>query len=279
MAKKNKITILSLFDGISCGRIALDRAGIRHDCYLSSEIDEKAISVTMYNHPYTVQLGDVRTVSSNMIPPIWLMMGGSPCQGFSSVGKGEGLDDPRSMLFWEFVRLLKECRPRYFLLENVPMRKDWNAIITNALGVEPISINSNLVSAQNRSRLYWTNIPGISQPDDLGITLDDVIEEPNEYRVAGSWEKYVPESRPRFVDPYNHREITEKSTSLRTNINNGNMWIRTPNGDYRNLTVTECERLQTIPEGYTSIVSPSQAKKMIGNGWTVDVIAHILRSI
>jgi len=279
MAKRTQTTILSLFDGISCGRIALDRAGIRHDCYLSSEIDGRAISVAMHNHPYTVQLGDVRSVSAKMIPPIFLLMGGSPCQGFSSVGKGEGLDDPRSMLFWEFVRLLRECRPKYFLLENVPMRKDWNSIITETLGVAPISINSNLVSAQNRSRLYWTNIPNITQPEDRNITLDDIIEEPEEYRIAGSWEKYVPESRPRFVDPYNHCEITRKSTSLRTNINNGNMWVRTPNGDYRNLTVSECERLQTIPEGYTSVASPAQAKKMIGNGWTVDVIAHILRSM
>jgi DNA (cytosine-5)-methyltransferase 3A len=279
MARRNQTTILSLFDGISCGRLALDRAGIRYDCYLSSEIDGKAIAVTMHNHPYTVQLGNVSNLSADMLPPITILMGGSPCQGFSSVGKGEGLDDPRSMLFWEFVRLIRDCRPKHFLLENVPMRKDWNAIITEALGVEPISINSNLVSAQNRTRLYWTNIPGISQPDDLGITLDDIIEEPAEYKVAGSWEKYVPESRPRFVDPYNHCEITRKSTSLRTNINNGNMWVRTPNGDYRNLSVTECERLQTLPEGYTSIASPAQAKKMIGNGWTVDVIAHILRSI
>jgi site-specific DNA-cytosine methylase len=236
--------------------------------------------VTQTNFPDTVQLGDVKDVSSKDLPKIDLILGGSPCQGFSSIGTGKGLDDPRSKLFYEFVRLLEECRPRHFLLENVRMRKQWLDIITESIGVEPIRINSSLVSAQNRVRIYWTNIPNVTQPEDLGITLGDVIEDPEEFRTPGSWTKYVPKSRPKYVDPYNRCEIVgEKSTSLRTNVNNGNMWVRAQSGKYRNLTTVECERLQTVPVGYTDSVSPAQAKKLLGNGWTVDVISHIVQGL
>lgn len=271
------MTILSLFDGISCGQLALQRIHLGYDSYMASEIDPGAIKVTQSNFPDTVQLGDVTLVSSSDLPHIDLLLGGSPCQGFSSIGVGLGLEDPRSKLFYEFVRVLEECRPTHFLLENVPMRQKWEDIITEAIGVEPIEINSSLVSAQNRVRLYWTNIEGVQPPVDRGITLDDVIEDPAEYRVPGNWQRYVPETLPRFVDPYNRCEVVgNKSTSLRTNVNNGNMWVKTPSGEYRNLTVSECEKLQTVPIGYTSVASPAQAKKMLGNGWTVDVIAHIL---
>ena len=277
--RKQPLSVLSLFDGISCGRLALDRAGVRYDAYLASEIDPRAIAVTQANFPDTIQLGDVSNLTTESLPPIGLLMGGSPCQGFSNVGQGLGFDDPRSHLFYEYLRLLHECQPRYFLLENVPMKRAWEDIITEHMGVEPIEINSNLVSAQNRRRLYWTNIPDVEQPMDRGIILEDIIEEPTEYRIPGSWERYVPADHPRFVDPYNRCEIIGKSTSLRTNTNNGNMWVRTVNGDYRNLTVSECEKLQTVPNGYTAAVSPTQAKKMLGNGWTVDVIAHLLAGI
>ena len=277
--RKQPLSVLSLFDGLSCGRLALDRAGVRYDAYLASEIDPRAIAVTQANFPDTIQLGDVSNLTTESLPPIGLLMGGSPCQGFSNVGQGLGFDDPRSHLFYEYLRLLHECQPRYFLLENVPMKRAWEDIITEHMGVEPIEINSNLVSAQNRRRLYWTNIPDVEQPMDRGIILEDIIEEPTEYRIPGSWERYVPADHPRFVDPYNRCEIIGKSTSLRTNTNNGNMWVRTVNGDYRNLTVSECEKLQTVPNGYTAAVSPTQAKKMLGNGWTVDVIAHLLAGI
>lgn len=172
----NNFTVLSLFDGISCGQIALKRAGIHVDKYIASEIDKNAIKVTMTNFPNTEQIGDVTKVDTKKLPKIDLLMGGSPCQGFSSSGKGLNFVDPRSRLFFEYVRILKEVKPKYFLLENVKMRKEWEDIITKYIGVEPVKINSSLVSAQNRERLYWTNIPGVEQPEDKGIKLEDILE-------------------------------------------------------------------------------------------------------
>ena len=153
------MNVLSLFDGMSCGQIALNRAGINYDNYFASEIDKYAIKVTKNNYPDTIHIGNVLDVKSEDLPGIDLLIGGSPCQGFSFAGKQLNFNDPRSKLFFEFVRLLEECKPKYFLLENVKMKKEYQNIITEMLGVEPIEINSNLVSAQNRKRLYWTNIP------------------------------------------------------------------------------------------------------------------------
>jgi len=168
---------LSLFDGISCGQEALKRAGISTRIFLASEIEKYPKMITRKNHPLTVQLGDVTKIESVNLPPINLLMGGSPCQGFSFAGKQLNFDDPRSALFFEFVRLLKECKPDYFLLENVMMKQEYQDIISEHLGVKPVMINSALVSAQNRKRLYWTNIPRVSVPDDLQINLVDVLEE------------------------------------------------------------------------------------------------------
>ena len=167
---------LSLFDGISCGQEALKKAGISTRIYLASEIEKYPKQITRKNHPLTVQLGDVTKVVADDLPHVNLLMGGSPCQGFSFAGKQLNFDDPRSALFFEFVRLLKECKPDYFLLENVMMKQEYQDVITEHLGVEPVMINSALVSAQNRKRLYWTNIPGVGQPDDKGILLKDVLE-------------------------------------------------------------------------------------------------------
>jgi len=270
---------MGLYDGISCGRLALDRAGIPHT-YHASEIDRHAVAVAQSNWPDTVQHGDVTRLRAKDLPRIDLLMGGSPCQGFSSIGGGRGLDDPRSALFWHFVRLLEECQPRWFLLENVRMRRDWLDVITAALGVQPILIDSALLSAQHRERWYWTNIPNVTQPTDLGITLDDIIEpDPAEVSLPNSWRHRVPDHMPMYVDPYNGNAIVNgKATTLRTNCYNGNMWVRY--GDrYRQLTVTECERLQTVPEGYTSAVSHAEARRLLANGWTVDVIAHLLRGL
>ena len=149
--------VLSLFDGMSCGQIALNRAGITYDNYYASEIDKHAIKVTQHNYPNTIQLGDVTKIKSSDLPKIDLLIGGSPCQGFSFSGKQLNFDDPRSKLFFEFVRLVKECQPKYWLLENVVMKKEFEKVITEQLGVEPVKINSSLVSAQNRVRLYWAN--------------------------------------------------------------------------------------------------------------------------
>ena len=169
--------VLSLFDGISCGQMALKRAGLTPRVYYASEVEKSPMHITKKNFPSTIMLGDVRNVVADDLPHVNLLMGGSPCTGFSFAGKGLAFDDPRSALFFEFVRLLKECSPDYFLLENVMMKKEFKDIITEHLGVEPVMINSALVSAQNRKRLYWTNIPGVGQPDDLQIDLVDVLEE------------------------------------------------------------------------------------------------------
>ena len=172
-----KINVLSLFDGMSCGQIALDRLGIEVDKYYASEIDKYAMTIAKKNYPNILHIGDVTQVDGTKLDKIDLMIGGSPCQGFSFAGKQLNFKDPRSALYFEFVRLLKETKPKYFLLENVRMKKEFQAIITKDLGVEPIMINSSLLSAQNRVRLYWTNIPNISQPNDLGIVLKDIIED------------------------------------------------------------------------------------------------------
>src|SRR6056300_70325 len=171
------MNVLSLFDGMSCGQIALNRLGIKYYNYYAAEIDKYAIEVTKKNFPNTIHLGDVTKVKAADLEPIDLLLGGSPCQGFSFAGKQLNFDDPRSALFFEFVRLLKECNPKYFFLENVRMQKEYQNIISEHLGVEPVMINSALVSAQNRVRLYWTNIPNITQPNDKGTVLKDVLEE------------------------------------------------------------------------------------------------------
>jgi len=170
------MNVLSLFDGMSCGRIALDRLGIPVDKYYASEIDKYAIQVSEANYPDIIRLGDVCDVKAEDLPKIDLLIAGSPCQGFSFAGKQLAFDDPRSALFFEFVRLLKECKPKYFLLENVRMKKEFLDIISEQVGCEPIFINSALVSAQNRQRFYWTNIPGIEQPEQRGIVLRDILE-------------------------------------------------------------------------------------------------------
>jgi len=170
------MNILSLFDGMSCGQIALNRADIKYENYFASEIDKHAIKATQHNYPNTKQLGDVTKIKTENLPKIDLLIGGSPCQGFSFAGKQLNFDDPRSKLFFEYARLLKEAKPNHFLLENVLMKQEWQDIISKELGVEPIKINSSLLSAQNRNRLYWTNIPGIEQPIDLNINLIDILE-------------------------------------------------------------------------------------------------------
>lgn len=164
------MNVLSLFDGMSCGQIALNRANIQYNNYFASEIDKNVIKVTQHNYPNTVQLGDVTKIEF-IATKIDLLIGGSPCQGFSFAGKQLNFDDPRSKLFFEFVRLKNELQPKYFLLENVVMKKEYEDVINKYLGVQPILINSHLVSGQHRRRLYWTNIPGVEQPMDMGLSL------------------------------------------------------------------------------------------------------------
>lgn len=173
--------ILSLFDGISCARVALDRAGLKVDAYYASEIDRYAEQISTKNYPDIKRMGDVKIINSTLLSlrKIDLLIGGSPCQDLSIAKKNrKGLDGERSGLFWEYVHILNEVKPRYFILENVAsMPKEAKALITKTLGVEPIMINAALVSAQNRKRLFWTNIPGVGLPEDRNIYLKDVLED------------------------------------------------------------------------------------------------------
>lgn len=411
------LRVLSLFDGMSCGQQALERIGVNVLEYYASEIDKHAIAVTMHNYPNTKQLGSVIDVDGYKLPKIDLLIGGSPCQSFSFAGKRKGMStkceteiltlehylelkaegyefEGQSYLFWEYMRLLNEVNPKYFLLENVMMGEKWEKILSKAIGVKPIQINSALVSAQNRNRLYWTNIGMqpmglfgdlesiIPQPKDKGILLKDVLESEvdekyfisdtminrikrtnngercftpadkalclaagyhkqcrdNHYIVASRGRNPEnPKSRksglnteqmlePRYdgktncltsvqKDNYvvchnsmprssktgkgatgplsredgktycldtgqtNVIEILEKSPCLHgfehgTNGQLNKQLVR--GGMIRRLTPLECERLQTVKDNYTKSVSDTQRYRMLGNGWTVDVIAHIL---
>ena len=296
------MNVLSLFDGMSCGQIALERAGIKYENYFASEIDKYAMQVTKQNYPNTKHIGDVTKVKGADLPKIGLLIGGSPCQGFSFAGKQLNFDDPRSKLFFEFVRLLEETKPKYFLLENVKMKKESQDIINKYLGVEPIMINSNLVSAQNRVRYYWTNIPNLTLPEDKNILLKDVLEDKKaivgarrgRYLVdgirqdgkmltAGKTKQYLEirtdeKSNCLTTVQKNNIVIRDKSKCVRSGGRGSydrHEWDSVDKDHTRKLTVLECERLQTVPDNYTDCVSDTQRYKMLGNGWTVDVIAHI----
>ena len=374
------MNVLSLFDGMSCGQIALDQLGIPVDKYFAAEIDKHAITVAKANYPDMIHLGDVREVRTkhnalhawdeNGVGDLYdidLLIGGSPCQGFSFAGNQLNFDDPRSMLFFEYVRLLKALNPRYFLLENVKMKKESQDIISEYLGVEPIEINSNLVSAQNRRRLYWTNIPVDGLPEDKGIVLADILEDgftdreksycldasyykgggasnvrlyfeksrrqivfgsgENKLDVTGARivnrrldkdgkrkdndksikpqarlelrkdnkagclttvqkDSVVAKTQPRIIHKsrgYNKgglKALNGKTPTLSTSSWEHNNHLTLDEGTtWRKLTPVECERLQTVPDGYTDHVSNTQRYKMLGNGWTVDVIKHIMKGM
>ena len=358
---------MSLFDGMSCGQLALQRAGIKVDAYYAAEIDTHAMKVTQHNFPGTIQLGDVTKVRAQALPKIDLIIGGSPCQGFSFAGKGLNFEDERSKLFFEFVRLIKECKPKYFFLENVKMKKEHELVISQYMKVAPIEVNSALVSAQNRVRLYWTNInekpyglfddmmADIPQPKDKGILLKDILETdvPEKFYLSDKAIKYLnrTEMNQRFIQnetdnkggcitanyhkgvPYNAICVASRGrnpenpksresgleteqmlepridgkTNRLTSVQKDNLVCeimgdkantltpdaylatgarnRDENGKavltsmcdrrLRKLMPVECERLQTVPDGYTSCVSDTQRYRMLGNGWTVSVVSHI----
>jgi DNA (cytosine-5)-methyltransferase 3A len=279
--------VLSLFDGMSCGQIALNKVGIQYDNYYASEIDEPAISVTQFNYPNTIQMGSITELQSSQLPKIDLLFGGSPCQSFSNAGNGTGFDG-KSGLFYDYVRLLKECKPTYFLLENVKMKKEWQDIISEELGVQPIKINSNLVSAQNRERLYWTNIPVVGLPDDKQIYIEDILDNTfdSKYwlkeRNAELLSKKVSiEGAPDIccIDVYNKKfKKDRKSPTLTLPHHNSLRLLQ--DGKFRKLTPNECERLQTVPVDYTNTgIADIHRYSMLGNGWTIDVIAFIFSFI
>ena len=404
------LNVLSLFDGMSCGQLALQKAGIKVNQYYAAEIDKYAMQVTQKNFPNTIQLGDVTKVKGSDLPKIDLIIGGSPCQGFSFAGKGLNFEDERSKLFFEFVRLRNECKPKWFFLENVKMKKEHELVISQYMKVAPIEINSALVSAQNRVRLYWTNInekpyglfgdmmADIPQPKDKGILLKDILETnvPDKFYLSEKMLNYfktraanfnngkvnireqegkattltasmascdisdnfikvdtdlkvsknqdkancftaggnsgglhsdmtlIVASRGRNPEKPKSREVglnTEQhleprfdgKTNCITSVSKDNLVMQlngnTESGGkqpyqqnrvydtngispclmaqmscgthailegakIRRLTPTECERLQAVPDGYTDCVSDTQRYRMLGNGWTVDVIAH-----
>ena len=273
---------------MSCGQIALNQLGFKVDNYFASEIDKDAMKIAKKNFPNINHIGDVTKVKGSELPKIDLLIGGSPCQGFSFAGKQLNFNDPRSALFFEFVRLLKETNPKYFLLENVRMKTEYQDVITEHLNwIEPIAINSSLVSAQNRNRLYWTNIPNVEQPKDKAIWLKDIFElntdekiytEPY-YKVNNkqlSYLGYVGNSPKQATKVFSTNGKSVCLTALGGGQGGKTGLYEIPNTrTCRKLTVTECERLQTVPSGYTEGVSNTSRYKMLGNGWTVDVIKHI----
>ena len=288
------MNILSLFDGMSCGRIAAERAGLKVDKYYASEFDKHAIKVSQANWPDIIQLGDVTKWREWSIDwaGVDLLIGGSPCQGFSFAGKQLAFDDPRSKLFFVYVDILNYIRSVNpvvkFMLENVKMKKEHLAVISDQLGVEPVFINSALVSAQNRQRYYWASW-GFVQPDDRGVTLSDVLGLPlDKFKIYQKDKPYKP--RPGNIKAtcltgtanaagnHSQMDVVVKSGSDIPLTSTGRIDIHS-NPMVRRYSVAEFEMLQTVPVGYTSCVSNSQAYKMLINGWTVDVIAHMFRGL
>jgi site-specific DNA-cytosine methylase len=286
--------ILSLFDGISCGQVALKRAGIKVNDYYASEIDDNAIAITQLNFPNTHQVGDVLNLKGEHLPDIDLVMGGSPCQGFSVAGKMLNFEDPRSKLFFEFSRLVKEKKPKYFLLENVKMKKECLDAISLELGVQPRVINSAYFSAQSRERVYWTNIPfELKDEVDPTVIADILDKEPHpelevktlltyiDSEKAGSLLKQVGYFK---ADKQGWRVygIHGKSPTLIADSGGlagpANALIH-HNGKIRKMSIHEVQRLQTLPIDYTDGLPRGKQLRAIGNGWTVNVLAHIFKGI
>lgn len=278
--------VLSLCDGMSIAHIALDRIGMTVDEYYAAEIKPIAIKVTKDNYPNTIHIGDVNKVKykggilytengNYNVGHIDLMVFGSPCQSFSIAMKTDmrvGLKDKvRSGLFFECYRILKEVNPTWFLLENVASMKDEDRdFLTECMGVEPIRINSKLVSAALRDRYYWTNIDGITQPEDKGITLQSILTSGYTDRQKAR-ALLVSDSRP-LVDKQKMLHRYKKFTTL--------VWEEKGNDDsIRYLNQTELERCQTVPEGYTKCLTRNEAADVLGDAFTVDVIAHIFSFI
>ena len=314
------MNVLSLFDGISCGRVALERAGIKVDKYYAAEIDKYAIQQSEKNYPGIIRLGDVTQWRNWNIQweTIDLVIAGSPCQGFSLAGKQLAFDDPRSALFFEFVKILKyidfarevewRISPVKFLLENVHMKQEYLDVISEQLGVKPVKINSSLVSAQNRVRYYWANWE-FGQPEDKGIVLNDIIETGRvdrdksfcidvNYFKGGNLKSYFEKHRRQLVfsdsglchigdadlkgnDCIKRVYSSKGKCPTLTTMGGGHREPKIDIGDlkWRKLTPLECERLQTLPDNYTEGVSNTQRYKMLGNGWTVDSVAHIFKQI
>lgn len=279
------MNVFSGFDGISCGRVALERIGITPDFYHASEIDKNAILIAQKNYPGTIQLGSITEVKAEQLGRLDLIIGGSPCQGFSFAGAGLNFDDPRSKLFFEFDRILAEARiinPKVkFLLENVKMSEQSENIITKRLGVRPIRLNSDLVTAQSRQRLYWTNIIVNSIPKDLKISLKDILidncvtDRTKSYCIDANYGKG---SNPRSYAMGRRQIVFYDKSDMIFFLKHGKS-TKTKDVKFRILTPEECEVLQTLPPGYTEGIAKVNRYHGIGNGWTIDIIAHLLKNI
>lgn len=283
------MNVLSLFDGISCGQLALQRAGIKYDKYYASEIKNYAIKCTQENFPNTIQLGDVTKLNLSELDEIELLIGGSPCQDLSianviNKGNQEGLNGKKSSLFYEYVRILKQLKPKYFLLENVANMKDADRdLISQILGVEPIKINSNLVSYQNRNRYYWTNIPNVTIPEDRKVDFQDYIEK--DYEKCKQFKVNKTPSREKMWGNGTNGQCPNVTRANKINCITcrQDRWKNAGLVEFedfcRFLTTEELERGQTLPIGYTKMLTKHQAANVIGDGWTVDVIAHIFKGL
>ena len=307
--------VLSLFDGISCGMVALERAGIKVEKYDAFEIDKYAIKVSKKNYPQIVHHGDVFSGNFACFKGYDLLLGGSPCTYWSIAKKGRETtsDGIGGKLFMEYVRALRESGCKYFLYENNnSIHQNIKDFISEQLGVQPIMINSALLSAQQRKRCYWTNIPDVCQPDDKGILLKDILESGNRTaKCEGGTEQFIEArkdgksnclttvqkdsmvAQPIRLGEYGkggqgQRIYSVRGKSVTLSANGGGQGAKTglyridlPDGDYviRKLTPVEAERLQTLPDNYTEGISNTQRYKCIGNGWTVDVIAHIFTGL
>ena len=268
------MNVLSLFDGISCGKVALERAALPVNNYYASEVDKYASIVSEKNHPTIHRLGDVQQWRDWDIPfcSIDLVLAGFPCQGFSLCGKQLAFDDPRSRLFFEVIDILnhiKSLNPNVkFLLENVPMKQEYLSAITDKIGVNPVLMNSNLVSGQNRRRYYWMNWE-VGLPEDRGILTKDILE--------GNEEVTYVKNRGVWSSRENKTQCLDANYFKGVDNHGQRSMIKVSDNEYRKLTPIECERLQNLPDNYTEGVSNTQRYKMLGNGWTVDIISYILK--
>ena len=291
------MNVLSLFDGMSCGQIALNKAGIKYDNYYASEIKKSAIKVTKKNYPNTIHIGDICNIHATDLPKIDLLIGGSPCQDFSiaNMHGRKGLAGQKSKLFYEYLRLLNECKPKYFLLENVVMTDYYKNQLDNYLKVCGFYINSSLVSYQNRERIYWTNIPNTTKPTDKNISFQD-HKETNNNKIK----KYKLKKTKRHIQMWNNGKgrtptklnkyedrksclnaTTEKKVHCltRSQFNSPNSGLIAYKDFCRTLTRKELEMAQTVPVGYTNCLNYRQAADVLGDGWTIDVIVHIFKNI
>lgn len=281
------ISVLSFFDGMSCGQIAINRIGKRIKKYYACEIEQNSIMVTQKNYPNTIQLGNVENVHYADCEHIDLFIGGSPCQDISNLNKFKmGLDGDKSSLFFQYWRMWQEIKSKnpkaYFLLENVAGNKSAIKAITKLMGVRPIKISSNWVSAQNRMRYYWTNIPVNTLPKKKYLRLNSILEDnvDDKYYQHEGWLKWWAENQDFQLSKGYSTLNADKAACLTKRMYaswNGN-FIQDKKG-IRRLTPIECERLQTVPDNYTDCVDDKYRYEMLGNGWTVDIIAYILKHI